>query len=125
MQQQQSEIDAKDSTSLPIDVSQHPEYVRLMSQLDKSKSDRLKRMENWRNYEHQSIKDWFAAQKKQAWDDFYVSSFFLFIYCLLLFTSALYFFSLSFVLLFRTTLHVATFFLEKNKEGPPEGTKKP
>ncbi|KAI8888192.1 hypothetical protein K501DRAFT_268085 [Backusella circina FSU 941] len=70
LQQEHSEIDAKEG-SLPIDVSEHPEYVRLISQLDKSKSDRLKRVENWRNYEHQSIKDWFAAQKKQAWDDFY------------------------------------------------------
>ncbi|KAI8640091.1 hypothetical protein BD408DRAFT_420284 [Parasitella parasitica] len=54
-----------------IDASQHPEYTRLMSQLDQSKHDRLRRVENWQRFERQSIHDWFAAQKKQAWDDFY------------------------------------------------------
>jgi uncharacterized membrane protein YkvA (DUF1232 family) len=57
-----------------IDASEHPEYIRLMSQLDQSKNDRLQKVENWRNFERQSIHDWFAAQKKQAWDDFYVSN---------------------------------------------------
>jgi hypothetical protein len=55
------------------EASEHPEYIRLMSQLDQSKNERLQKVENWRNFELQSIHDWFAAQKKQAWDDFYVS----------------------------------------------------
>lgn len=54
------------------DASEHPEYIRLMSQLDQSKKERLQKVENWRNFELQSIHDWFVAQKKQAWDDFYV-----------------------------------------------------
>ncbi|KAI8372262.1 hypothetical protein EDC96DRAFT_500525 [Choanephora cucurbitarum] len=54
-----------------IDISEHPEYVRLMNELDCSRNKKLERVENWRNLERQSIHDWFAAQKKQAWDDFY------------------------------------------------------
>ena len=60
-----------------IDASQHPEYTRLMSQLDQSKYDRLQKVQNWQKLERQSIHDWFAAQKKQAWDDFYVSILFI------------------------------------------------
>jgi hypothetical protein len=59
-----------------IDASQHPEYTRLMSQLDQSKHDRLQKVQNWQKFERQSIHDWFVAQKKQAWDDFYVSTLF-------------------------------------------------
>ncbi|KAG2229945.1 hypothetical protein INT48_003490 [Thamnidium elegans] len=58
-------------SSSKIDASEHPEYIRLMSQLDQSKNERLQKVENWRKFERQSIHDWFAAQKKQAWDDFY------------------------------------------------------
>jgi len=56
-----------------IDPTQHPEYTSLMKELDQSKLERLQRIENWQKFERQSIHDWFAAQKKQAWDDFYVS----------------------------------------------------
>ncbi|KAL7330979.1 hypothetical protein PS15p_203237 [Mucor circinelloides] len=54
-----------------IDATQHPEYTSLMKELDQSKLERLQRIENWQKFERQSIHDWFAAQKKQAWDDFY------------------------------------------------------
>ncbi|KAI7890328.1 uncharacterized protein EV154DRAFT_253243 [Mucor mucedo] len=60
-----------ESLTTKIDASEHPEYIRLMSQLDQSKNERLQKVENWRRYERKSIHDWFAAQKKQAWDDFY------------------------------------------------------
>lgn len=56
-----------------IDATQHPEYTSLMKELDQSKLERLQRIENWQKFERQSIHDWFAAQKKQAWNDFYVS----------------------------------------------------
>lgn len=62
-----------ESLTTKIDASEHPEYIRLMSQLDQSKNERLQKVENWRKFERKSIHDWFAAQKKQAWDDFYVS----------------------------------------------------
>ncbi|KAI9257834.1 hypothetical protein EDC94DRAFT_178580 [Helicostylum pulchrum] len=74
-QQQQEEQQSRNNESLSasskIDASEHPEYTRLMSQLDQSKNERLQKVENWRKFERQSINDWFAAQKKQAWDDFY------------------------------------------------------
>ncbi|KAL9538978.1 hypothetical protein MBANPS3_010549 [Mucor bainieri] len=61
-----------ESTSLGnIDATQHPEYASLMRELDQSKLQRLQRLENWQRLERQSIHDWFAAQKKQAWNDFY------------------------------------------------------
>lgn len=44
-----------------------------MGQLDQSYNERLQKIEAWRNFERQSILDWFAAQKKQAYDDFHVS----------------------------------------------------
>lgn len=71
LEQQQSQIDKNNELITKIDASEHPEYIRLMNQLDQSKTERLKKVENWRNLERQSIHDWFAAQKKQAWDDFY------------------------------------------------------
>lgn len=71
LEQQQSQTDKNNEFVTKIDASEHPEYVRLMNQLDQSKNERLKKVENWRNLERQSIHDWFAAQKKQAWDDFY------------------------------------------------------
>ncbi|KAI8092377.1 uncharacterized protein B0P05DRAFT_526034 [Gilbertella persicaria] len=52
-------------------VTEHPEYVRLMNELDQSKTEKLQRVEHYRNLERKSIHDWFAAQKKQAWDEFY------------------------------------------------------
>lgn len=64
---------SKQNDCSKIDASEHPEYIRLMNQLDQSKNERLQKVENWRNFELQSIHDWFTAQKKQAWDDFYVS----------------------------------------------------
>ncbi|KAF1804079.1 hypothetical protein V8B55DRAFT_1511052 [Mucor lusitanicus] len=61
-----------ESTSLgKIDATQHPEYTNLMKELDQSRLERLQRIENWQRLERQSIHDWFAAQKKQAWNDFY------------------------------------------------------
>ncbi|GAA5814341.1 hypothetical protein MFLAVUS_007835 [Mucor flavus] len=70
-QEQQQSQNNESSSSSKIDASEHPEYIRLMSQLDQSKNERLQKVENWRKFERQSIHDWFAAQKKQAWDDFY------------------------------------------------------
>lgn len=68
------QADNYESMSLgKIDATQHPEYTSLMKELDQSKLERLQRIENWQKFERQSIHDWFAAQKKQAWDDFYVS----------------------------------------------------
>ncbi|KAK4510837.1 Karyopherin transporter [Mucor velutinosus] len=64
----------KDNESLSlgkIDATQHPEYTSLMKELDQSKLERLQKIENWQRLERQSIHDWFAAQKKQAWNDFY------------------------------------------------------
>ncbi|KAI8359161.1 hypothetical protein BD560DRAFT_405491 [Blakeslea trispora] len=65
-QQEKTNIELTD-----IDISEHPEYVRLMSEIDRSRDEKLERVQNWRNLERQAIHDWFAAQKKQAWDDFY------------------------------------------------------
>ncbi|KAL9553805.1 hypothetical protein PS6_003760 [Mucor atramentarius] len=66
------QADNYESMSLgKIDATQHPEYTSLMKELDQSKLERLQRIENWQKFERQSIHDWFAAQKKQAWDDFY------------------------------------------------------
>ncbi|KAI8054828.1 hypothetical protein BDF21DRAFT_431142 [Thamnidium elegans] len=70
-QHQQQSQNNESLSSSKIDASEHPEYIRLMSQLDQSKNERLQKVENWRKFERQSIHDWFAAQKKQAWDDFY------------------------------------------------------
>lgn len=68
------QVDNDESMSLgKIDPTQHPEYTSLMKELDQSKLERLQRIENWQKFERQSIHDWFAAQKKQAWNDFYVS----------------------------------------------------
>lgn len=68
-----SSLSSSSSNTTKIDASEHPEYIRLMSQLDQSKNERLQKVENWRKFERQSILDWFTSQKKQAWDDFYVS----------------------------------------------------
>ncbi|KAI8973884.1 hypothetical protein BDB01DRAFT_807986 [Pilobolus umbonatus] len=53
-----------------IDLSDHPEYIRLMSKLNSTKEDRLQKLENWRIHERQSIHDWYIAQKRQAWEEF-------------------------------------------------------
>ncbi|GAN01249.1 hypothetical protein MAM1_0005c00681 [Mucor ambiguus] len=68
---QQADKDNESMSLGKIDATQHPEYANLMRELDQSKLERLKRIENWQRLERQSIHDWFAAQKKQAWNDFY------------------------------------------------------
>lgn len=44
-----------------------------MNKLEESKQKKLKKIKMWKDHEHRLIFDWFASQKKQAWNDFYVS----------------------------------------------------
>ncbi|CEI91909.1 hypothetical protein RMCBS344292_06186 [Rhizopus microsporus] len=43
-----------------------------MNELEESKQKKLEKIKIWRDHEKTSVLDWFTAQKKQAWDDYYV-----------------------------------------------------
>lgn len=62
-----------DSTHSTIDPSEHPDYIRLMSELEDSKQKRLEKIKMLRDHEHRLILDWFASQKKQLLNEYYVS----------------------------------------------------
>ncbi|EIE77344.1 hypothetical protein RO3G_02048 [Rhizopus delemar RA 99-880] len=70
LQSQQQKLEALDITT-QIDPSEHPDYTRLMNKLEESKQKKLKKIKMWKDHEHRLIFDWFASQKKQAWNDFY------------------------------------------------------
>ncbi|KAG1444618.1 hypothetical protein G6F56_010228 [Rhizopus delemar] len=60
-----------DSTHSTIDPSEHPDYIRLMSELEDSKQKRLEKIKMLRDHEHRLILDWFASQKKQLLNEYY------------------------------------------------------
>ncbi|CAO3694185.1 unnamed protein product [Rhizopus stolonifer] len=60
-----------DSTHSTIDPSEHPDYIRLMSELEDSKQKRLEKIKMLRDYEHCLILDWFVSQKKQLLNEYY------------------------------------------------------
>ncbi|KAG0175722.1 hypothetical protein DFQ30_000051 [Apophysomyces sp. BC1015] len=65
--------DEEDLEHLQSELRSHPEYTRVMDKLQQAKHERLSRVQQWRDQERQSIQDWFIAQQKQAWDEFYVT----------------------------------------------------
>ncbi|CEG66989.1 hypothetical protein RMATCC62417_03475 [Rhizopus microsporus] len=67
----QSQQEVYDLTNKYIDPSEHPDYNRLMTELEESKQKKLEKIKIWRDHEKTSVLDWFTAQKKQAWDDYY------------------------------------------------------
>ncbi|KAL4206954.1 hypothetical protein AB4K20DRAFT_1918657 [Rhizopus microsporus] len=67
----QSQQEVYDLTNKYIDPSEHPDYNRLMNELEESKQKKLEKIKIWRDHEKTSVLDWFTAQKKQAWDDYY------------------------------------------------------
>ena len=69
-----SQQEVYDLTNKYIDPSEHPDYNRLMNELEESKQKKLEKIKIWRDHEKTSVLDWFTAQKKQAWDDYYVRS---------------------------------------------------
>jgi hypothetical protein len=58
--------------SSKIDASKLPEYKKFASKIERLRTERIDKVQQLKSLELQSLHDWTAAQKKQAWDDFYV-----------------------------------------------------
>lgn len=56
-----------------IDPSEHPDYARLMSELEESRQERLEKIRIWKAQEHDLVLNWFSSQKARAWNEYYVS----------------------------------------------------
>ncbi|KAI7867719.1 hypothetical protein BDF14DRAFT_1801047 [Spinellus fusiger] len=54
-----------------LEQGTHPEYKRLVNQLDIAKYEKLSRARHTRDYERQAVQQLFDARKRQAWDEFY------------------------------------------------------
>ncbi|KAG1473893.1 hypothetical protein G6F56_000686 [Rhizopus delemar] len=70
LQYQKEEVmDIVDSN---IDPSEHPDYARLMSELEESRQERLEKIRIWKAQEHDLVLNWFSSQKARAWNEYYL-----------------------------------------------------